>query len=981
MKVTERRKGKSLIATLTSALLVASGLALAPTVATAAPAAGEGTVTGATLEWGVKESFRNYIGGMIAKGKITMLGGAQQNSSGTFAWAGGSGTAAADGTAADVAFAAGDGVHFQGHSMQIDGETKYVLDGSFSAPRIVVTSATTAELRMDVEGYEFKSTTEIGEPYSLTDAPVATLQLPTSTVAGDVRTWTNAPATLTTEGAIAFGGGAFYKAGDALDPVTFSLPVTVQVPAVETTTGLTASASSITESDTVKLTATVAPANAAGTVAFAANGTQLANPVTVSNGVATLDTAKLPAGTAKLVATFTPADADAFTGSVSSEFTVDVKAKRDPITVTVSKTAGIDPDGETVTVTGTGFLPDAPATNGTRPPLAGKFAGTYVVFGSFAENWQPSKDAPASARVALDTKWAVHAADIATIGGAARGGIEVKPDGTFSTTLNLTKDEAKELEGGRYGIYTYAGGGVKYAPFESYTEITFAVPAQDTTVEVEASADSLLSGDQVTLTAAVSKGVAGSVQFKNNGKALGEPVEVQNDQAVLKTNDLVVVGANEVTAEFTPANTDAYNASTSAAVSVAVTERPTPTVTVAKTEGIDPAGETVKVTGTGFLPKAPVTNGQYPPFAGKFSGVYVVFGSFADQWAPSTNAPSSARKTFDTKWAVQAAELPTIAAMGGVELQADGSFETTLKLSKDSAKALADGTYGVYTYAGGGVKYAPFETKTAIEFAPAHETTVEVEASAGALYAGDEVTFTATTSAEVSGSVQFMNNGAALGEPVEVVDAQATLATTALPAGENYVTAKFVPGNTDVFAASTSEPATVTLAAQPVALINGTPSGDAKLNPGDVLELKVGPFVAGAEFKVEIHSDVVELPGPVGPDADGFVTASWTVPSDFEVGTHDVVVTDTESGRVFAFENAFEVVAKSVTGGETGGENTGTTPPGSTSGTGTTGGTGGKALANSGSAPATAAFAAAGALLLLGAGVMLVRRRQGANAE
>lgn len=224
MKVTERRKGKSLIATLTSALLVASGLALAPTVATAAPAAGEGTVTGATLEWGVKESFRNYIGGVIARGKITMLGGAQQNSSGTFAWAGGSGTAAADGTAADVAFAAGDGVHFQGHSMQIDGETKYVLDGSFSAPRIVVTSATTAELRMDVAGYEFKSTTEIGEPYSLTDAPVATLQLPTSTVAGDVRTWTNAPATLTTEGAIAFGGGAFYKAGDALDPVSDVLP-------------------------------------------------------------------------------------------------------------------------------------------------------------------------------------------------------------------------------------------------------------------------------------------------------------------------------------------------------------------------------------------------------------------------------------------------------------------------------------------------------------------------------------------------------------------------------------------------------------------------------------------------------------------------------------------------------------------------------------------------------------------------------------
>ncbi len=43
-------------------------------------------------------------------------------------------------------------------------------------------------------------------------------------------------------------------------------------------------------------------------------------------------------------------------------------------TVTVSKTTGLDPAGETVTVTGTGFLPSAPATNGTRRPLSGAFA-------------------------------------------------------------------------------------------------------------------------------------------------------------------------------------------------------------------------------------------------------------------------------------------------------------------------------------------------------------------------------------------------------------------------------------------------------------------------------------------------------------------------------------------------------------------------------------------------------------------------------
>ncbi|NKX94177.1 hypothetical protein HF995_13010, partial [Sanguibacter hominis ATCC BAA-789] len=52
--------------------------------------------------------------------------------------------------------------------------------------------------------------------------------------------------------------------------------------------------------------------------------------------------------------------------------------------VTVSKTSGLV-DGEKVTVRGTGFVAGDPAAVGARPPLAGKFAGTYVAFGRFAE--------------------------------------------------------------------------------------------------------------------------------------------------------------------------------------------------------------------------------------------------------------------------------------------------------------------------------------------------------------------------------------------------------------------------------------------------------------------------------------------------------------------------------------------------------------------------------------------------------------------
>jgi len=318
-------------------------------------------------------------------------------------------------------------------------------------------------------------------------------------------------------------------------------------------------------------------------------------------------------------------------------------------TVTVSKTTGIDPEGETVTVTGTGFVAAPPATTGARPPLAGKFTGTYIAFGSFLEAWQPSSGAPASARKALDTKWGVLAADMAIIGGAKAGAIELAEDGSFSTTLTLTRDDAAALEGGRWGVYTYPGGGAKHAPFETYTPIAFA-----------------------------------------------EPV---------------------------PAG---------------------PTVTVSKTTGIDPEGETVTVTGTGFVAAPPATTGARPPLAGKFTGTYIAFGSFLEAWQPSSGAPASARKALDTKWGVLAADMAIIggAKAGAIELAEDGSFSTTLTLTRDDAAALEGGRWGVYTYPGGGAKHAPFETYTPIAFAeattpePTPEPTPPTTPPTGSLDAG-----------------------------------------------------------------------------------------------------------------------------------------------------------------------------------------------------------------------------------------------------
>src|SRR5699024_10388773 len=69
-------------------------------------------------------------------------------------------------------------------------------------------------------------------------------------------------------------------------------------------------------------------------------------------------------------------------------------------TLEVSQTSDLDPDGETITVSGSGFDPDAHV--GARPPLAGQPSGVYVIAGKFAPVWKPSEGASREARAVID---------------------------------------------------------------------------------------------------------------------------------------------------------------------------------------------------------------------------------------------------------------------------------------------------------------------------------------------------------------------------------------------------------------------------------------------------------------------------------------------------------------------------------------------------------------------------------------------------
>jgi len=170
-----------------------------------------GTIVDGELVWGIKDSFRQYLVGPIAHGTVTPRTPATQapgNGPFTFPLSG-EGTFA---SAADLAATFAGGAHLWGH----DGE----LDVTFEDPEVVI-EGTTGRLIADIEANEHGTDAQYDEE----DVVVATLDLSavTPTRVGDTVTYAGIPATLTADGEIGFSG--YYRAGDALDPVTLVLTV------------------------------------------------------------------------------------------------------------------------------------------------------------------------------------------------------------------------------------------------------------------------------------------------------------------------------------------------------------------------------------------------------------------------------------------------------------------------------------------------------------------------------------------------------------------------------------------------------------------------------------------------------------------------------------------------------------------------------------------------------------------------------------
>ncbi|MEV6693635.1 HtaA domain-containing protein [Micromonospora sp. NPDC051196] len=351
----------------TAAVLGAAASLAAVAPATAAPA----DVTGGSLDWGFKSSFRAYVSTGNGNPPIAVTDGATRNTDGTFKFPVTGGTYDGATGATTVNYGGTVVFSYPAHFFTITlANPTVVLDGAGGS--------LLADVDLQASGGGF-------EPVRIEQAAIATLGTTTAgpTVSGSTVSWSNLTTTLTETGATAFSG--FFTAGTVLDPASFTV-----------TTG---------------------------------SGGGPAAP-----------------------------------------------------SVTVNPSAALDPEGATVTVTGTGFDPDA---NGG--------VGFYLAFGPKGENYWTNS------RPYKPVKWVHKNAS------SSAAQVRLPADGSFTTTLDLvptyTDGNGNSVDCTAIQCYvmTFAAHASNDRSQDTFTPITFGGTGGPSGAEQEITAQVLQSGP-LTLT-------------------------------------------------------------------------------------------------------------------------------------------------------------------------------------------------------------------------------------------------------------------------------------------------------------------------------------------------------------------------------------------------------------------------------------------------------------------------------------------------
>ncbi len=181
-----------------------------PTETPAKPTSGP--VVDGTLDWGVKKSFRSYVVGPIAHGKVETTDGATANAAEGYRFTKATGHLDAEKNSLNARFKGK--VRFLGHETAGD----YKLDLSLSNLKVDV-QGTTGKLVADVSTKDMAS----GKVNTFTGLAFADLKVPAGALVAKegVVNLKAIPATLTEDGSKAFSN--MYKKGDELDALTVAV--------------------------------------------------------------------------------------------------------------------------------------------------------------------------------------------------------------------------------------------------------------------------------------------------------------------------------------------------------------------------------------------------------------------------------------------------------------------------------------------------------------------------------------------------------------------------------------------------------------------------------------------------------------------------------------------------------------------------------------------------------------------------------------
>lgn len=419
-------------------------------------------------------------------------------------------------------------------------------------------------------------------------------------------------------------------------------------------------------------------------------------------------------------------------------------------------------------------------------------------------------------------------------------------------------------------------------------------PATATTTTLAAAPASAVTGTEVALTATVAPAAAGSVEFFDGAASLGS-APLDAGTAVLRTSSLSVAD-HTLKAAFTPADTSAYAASTSTAITVSITAPPaerTPTLTLSKSTGLNPAGEEITVTGIGYNPNQPIY---------LTTCVDVPLGEVSFTFITSNRCTSGAK---------QITSNPTTPTM--VKFQEDGSFTTTFTVQPK------DGSTAVYTLANHtAMNDRSQDAKAVVSFAAVQpEPEPEPEGEPAVTVSPSMPLYPSVQNVLTVAGTGFVGAGAANGAYVLFGESSVWSGGAPLPA-EGWIAQAWVPSSAIVdgaFSVQLTVPAgrldpsksyqvatsaahglsitdrsldtfTPVAVAAPVTPFVGFPVG-ASAQQGGVLTVTGGGFQPGDAVTAVAHSEPVTI-GTVPASGSGTVTFSWNVPADFPTGAHTV---------------------------------------------------------------------------------------------